>query len=43
MHSQRATQYTTSTNIHSHMGEGGFPKEKKKFTRMQIKLKFLPG
>jgi len=29
MHSQHATQYTTSANMHSHMREGCFPEEKK--------------
>jgi len=29
MHSQHATQCTTSANMHSHMGEGCFPEEKK--------------
>ena len=31
MHSQHATQCTTSANMHNHMGEGCFPEEKKKF------------
>ena len=29
MHSQHATQCTLSANMHSHMGEGCFPEEKK--------------
>jgi len=39
MHSQHATQCTTSANMHRHKGEGYFPEEKKSFTRMQIKPK----
>jgi len=31
MHNQHATQYTTLANMHSHMWEECFPKEKKKF------------
>jgi len=31
MHNHHATQCTTSANMHSHIGEGCFSEEKKKF------------
>jgi len=42
MHSQHATQCTTSANMHSHMGWVFFRK-KKSFTKIQIKPKILHG